>query len=123
LISHPARCRADPAYGAGFKTLAENIVESLAKGDRVLVDGTVTTEAWTDKQSGGEADRATGLASAGETVMVSWSSGSSWSPTAVLTVNAQPGPGRTITGTLTVQTDAGVTVCSGSLVVNSVTSP
>jgi single-strand DNA-binding protein len=35
-----------------FKTLAENIVESLAKGDRVFVHGTVTTEAWTDKQSG-----------------------------------------------------------------------
>jgi single-strand DNA-binding protein len=35
-----------------FKTLAENIVESLAKGDRVFVHGTVTTEAWTDKESG-----------------------------------------------------------------------
>jgi single-strand DNA-binding protein len=35
-----------------FKTLAENIVESLAKGDRVFVHGTVTTEAWSDKQSG-----------------------------------------------------------------------
>jgi single-strand DNA-binding protein len=35
-----------------FKTLAENIAESLAKGDRVFVHGTVTTEAWTDKQSG-----------------------------------------------------------------------
>ena len=35
-----------------FKTLAENIVESLVKGDRVFVHGTVTTEAWTDKQSG-----------------------------------------------------------------------
>jgi single-strand DNA-binding protein len=34
-----------------FKTLAENIVESLAKGDRVFVHGTVTTEAWTDKQT------------------------------------------------------------------------
>ena len=32
-----------------FKTLAENIVESLSKGDRVFVHGTVTTEAWTDK--------------------------------------------------------------------------
>jgi hypothetical protein len=47
-------------------------------------------------------------------------SGSTWSPTAVLTVNAQPGAGRNITGTLTVQTDAGVTVGSGTLVVNSV---
>jgi single-strand DNA-binding protein len=35
-----------------FKTLAENIVESLAKGDRVFVHGTVTTDAWTDKQTG-----------------------------------------------------------------------
>jgi single-strand DNA-binding protein len=35
-----------------FKTLAENIVESLARGDRVIVHGTVTTEAWTDKQTG-----------------------------------------------------------------------
>jgi single-strand DNA-binding protein len=35
-----------------FKTLAENIVESLAKGDRVFVHGTVITEAWIDKQSG-----------------------------------------------------------------------
>jgi single-strand DNA-binding protein len=35
-----------------FKTLAENMVESLAKADRVFVHGTVTTEAWTDKQTG-----------------------------------------------------------------------
>jgi single-strand DNA-binding protein len=35
-----------------FKTLAENIVESLAKGDRVFVHGTVTTEAWADQQTG-----------------------------------------------------------------------
>ena len=47
-------------------------------------------------------------------------SGSSWSPTATLTVNGQPGAGRKLTGTLTVQTDAGVTVGSGSLVVESV---
>ena len=47
-------------------------------------------------------------------------SGSSWSPTATLTVNAQPGAGRTITGTLSVQTDAGVTVGSGAVVVQSV---
>jgi single-strand DNA-binding protein len=41
-----------PAIWCGaFKTLAENIAESLAKGDRVFVHGTVTTEAWTDKQS------------------------------------------------------------------------
>jgi single-strand DNA-binding protein len=35
-----------------FKTLAENIVESLSKGDRVFVHGTVTTDSWTDKESG-----------------------------------------------------------------------
>jgi single-strand DNA-binding protein len=35
-----------------FKTLAENIVESLAKGDRVFVHGTVTTDSWIDKESG-----------------------------------------------------------------------
>ena len=35
-----------------FKTLAENIAESLAKRDRVFVHGSVTTEAWTDKHSG-----------------------------------------------------------------------
>jgi single-strand DNA-binding protein len=35
-----------------FKTLAEDTVQSLVKGDRVVVLGTVTTEAWTDKQSG-----------------------------------------------------------------------
>jgi single-strand DNA-binding protein len=35
-----------------FKTLAENIVESLAKGDRVFVHGTVTTDVWSDKQTG-----------------------------------------------------------------------
>jgi pre-peptidase len=47
-------------------------------------------------------------------------SGSSWSPTATLTVNGQPGAGRKLTGTLSVQTDAGVTVGTGSLVVDSV---
>jgi single-strand DNA-binding protein len=35
-----------------LRTIAENMAESLAKGDRVFVHGTVTTEAWTDKQSG-----------------------------------------------------------------------
>ena len=48
-------------------------------------------------------------------------SGSSWSPTATLTVNAAPGAGRKITGTLSVQTDAGVTVGAGSLIVDTVT--
>jgi single-strand DNA-binding protein len=37
-----------------FKTLAENIVESLSKGDRVIVHATVITEAWTDKDTGGK---------------------------------------------------------------------
>jgi single-strand DNA-binding protein len=34
-----------------FKILAENIVESLSKGDRVFVHGTVTTDSWTDKDT------------------------------------------------------------------------
>jgi hypothetical protein len=47
-----ARAVEDPARGAGVQDLAENIAESLAKGDRVFVHGTVTTEAWADKQTG-----------------------------------------------------------------------
>ncbi len=47
-------------------------------------------------------------------------SGSSWSPTATLTVNGQPGAGRSITGTLTVRTDGGVTIGGASLIVESV---
>ena len=35
-----------------FKTLAENIAESLGKGDRVFVHGIITTEAWTDQETG-----------------------------------------------------------------------
>ena len=35
-----------------FKTLGENIAESLSKGDRVFVHGTITTEVWTDKDNG-----------------------------------------------------------------------
>jgi single-strand DNA-binding protein len=35
-----------------FKTLAENVAESLSKGDRVFIHGTVTTDSWTDKESG-----------------------------------------------------------------------
>jgi single-strand DNA-binding protein len=35
-----------------FKTLAENVAESLSTGDRVVVQGTITTDTWTDKQSG-----------------------------------------------------------------------
>jgi subtilisin family serine protease len=50
-------------------------------------------------------------------------SGSSWTPTATLTVTGEPGAGRKITGTLTVQTDAGVTVGAGSLIVDTVTQP
>jgi hypothetical protein len=48
-------------------------------------------------------------------------SGSSWSPTATLTVFGDPGAGRKITGTLSVQTDTGATVGSGSLVVDALT--
>jgi hypothetical protein len=47
-------------------------------------------------------------------------SGSSWNPTATLTAAGQPGPGRKLTGTLTVQTDTGITVGAGSLVVDTV---
>jgi single-strand DNA-binding protein len=35
-----------------FKTLGDNIAESLEKCDRVFVHGTVTTDAWTDKDTG-----------------------------------------------------------------------
>jgi single-strand DNA-binding protein len=35
-----------------FKTLAENSWNRWAKGDRVFVHGTVTTDVWADKQSG-----------------------------------------------------------------------
>ncbi len=35
-----------------FKTLAENVAESLAKGDRLFVHGTIATDVWTDKQTG-----------------------------------------------------------------------
>jgi single-strand DNA-binding protein len=34
-----------------FKTLAENIAESLGRGDRVFVHGTITTDTWTDQQT------------------------------------------------------------------------
>ena len=47
-------------------------------------------------------------------------SGSSWSPTATLVVNGLPGAGRKVTGTLTVQTDAGAPVGAASVVVDSV---
>jgi single-strand DNA-binding protein len=32
--------------------LAENIAESLSKGDRVFVHGTIATDTWTDNQTG-----------------------------------------------------------------------
>ena len=35
-----------------FKQLGENIVESLTQGDMVIVHGTITTDTWTDKDSG-----------------------------------------------------------------------
>jgi single-strand DNA-binding protein len=35
-----------------FRQLGENIADSLAKGDRVIVHGTVTTDTWTDKDTG-----------------------------------------------------------------------
>lgn len=35
-----------------FGQLAEHLGESVAKGDRLLVTGTVRTESWTDKDTG-----------------------------------------------------------------------
>lgn len=35
-----------------FRHLAENIVDSLRKGDLVFVHGTMTTDTWTDKETG-----------------------------------------------------------------------
>ena len=35
-----------------FKKLAENVVESVAKGDLLLVTGKLKTDEWTDKDSG-----------------------------------------------------------------------
>ena len=35
-----------------FKQLGENLAESLGQGDRVFVHGTVTTDTWTDKDTG-----------------------------------------------------------------------
>jgi len=37
-----------------FGTLAENVAESVGKGDRLIVVGRVTTDTWTDKDSGGK---------------------------------------------------------------------
>lgn len=35
-----------------FGTLGEHLADSVGKGDRILVIGTVTTEVWTDKDTG-----------------------------------------------------------------------
>jgi len=35
-----------------FKTLAENISESLSKGDKVIVVGRIVQESWEDKKTG-----------------------------------------------------------------------
>jgi single-strand DNA-binding protein len=35
-----------------FGTLGEHIADSLTKGDRILIVGTVTTDTWTDKDTG-----------------------------------------------------------------------
>jgi hypothetical protein len=48
-------------------------------------------------------------------------SGSTWTAPAVLVVQGQPGAGRTLTGTLSVQTDSGTVVGVGRLVVQEVT--
>jgi subtilisin family serine protease len=46
--------------------------------------------------------------------------GSTWSPTATLTVKASPGAGRKITGVLTVRTASGDVIADGSVVVDAV---
>lgn len=35
-----------------WRALAENIAESVAKGDRVIVEGTIKTNRWHDRESG-----------------------------------------------------------------------
>lgn len=45
--SEPNRFRVQAWEG-----LAEHVAESVAKGDRVMVDGSITTDRWTDKDSG-----------------------------------------------------------------------
>jgi hypothetical protein len=49
-------------------------------------------------------------------------SGSSWSVSATLTLTGQPGAGRKLTGTLSIVTDGGTTVGTGSLVVDALTN-
>ncbi len=67
--STPARCLRSPdsADAAGLartaprlphrRQLGENIVNSLTKGDRVLVAGTIVTDTWNDKDSGDKRTR------------------------------------------------------------------
>ena len=55
-----------------------------------------------------------------EDVNAPHAAGSSWSPSAMLTVLASPGAGRVITGRLSVVTDTNVTVGSGALSVTSI---
>jgi single-strand DNA-binding protein len=38
--------------GEAWEKLAENITESLVKGDLAMVEGRIETQEWTDKQSG-----------------------------------------------------------------------
>jgi single-strand DNA-binding protein len=40
-----------------FRQLGENIADTLAKGDRVLVVGTVVTDTWNDKHTGDKRTR------------------------------------------------------------------
>lgn len=35
-----------------FKQLGQNVAESLNRGNHIIVHGTITTETWTDKESG-----------------------------------------------------------------------
>jgi single-strand DNA-binding protein len=47
-----------------FRQLGENIADTLAKGDRVLVVGTLVTDTWNDKHTGDKRTRQTVLVDA-----------------------------------------------------------
>lgn len=47
-----------------FDKLAENTVESVAKGDLVLVTGKLKTDEWTDRESGAKRSKITMIANA-----------------------------------------------------------
>lgn len=45
-----------------FGRLAENVAESIARGDEVLCHGKFRTEEWTDRESGGKRSKVTFIA-------------------------------------------------------------